>query len=121
MWAKHVSTYQVVDVSRDRLRVRAVVGHVGERAIPADVRVGDVPVLLTSIDTSLPGWSGPGGVHGASVVAHRLRLGDGESPEPGASESRAALLEPAPGCRLAVAVGDAVAEVRRSIEALQHG
>lgn len=42
VWAKHVSTYQVVDVSRDRLRVRAVVGHVGERAIPADVRVGDV-------------------------------------------------------------------------------
>ncbi len=47
VWAKHVSTYQVVDVSRERLRVRAVVGHVGERAVPARVRVGDVLDSLT--------------------------------------------------------------------------
>ncbi|MEH3032691.1 MAG: metallophosphoesterase family protein [Aeromicrobium erythreum] len=42
VWAKHVSTYQVVDVSRDRLRVRAVVGFVGERAVPRDAAVGQV-------------------------------------------------------------------------------
>ena len=39
------------------------------------VRVDDAPVLLTSIDTSLPAWSGPAGVDGAAVVANRLRLG----------------------------------------------
>lgn len=80
------------------------------------VRVDDAPVLLTSIDTSLPGWSGPAGVDGAPVVANRLRLGPGELPPP-ASARRSALLEPAPTCRLAVATADDVAEARRSLEA----
>ena len=44
------------------------------------VRVDDAPVLLTSIDTSLPAWSGPAGVDGAAVVANRLRLGTAMHP-----------------------------------------
>ena len=32
------------------------------------VRIDDAPVLLTSIDTSLPAWSGPAGVGDAAVI-----------------------------------------------------
>jgi len=83
-----------------------------------DVRIDDVPVLLTSIDTSLPAWSGPAGVDGAAVVANRLRLGDGEAPACAVAQPGAALLHPAPGCRLAVATAADVTDARRSIDAV---
>lgn len=82
------------------------------------VQIDGTPALLTSIDTSLPAWRGPAGVNGASVVANRLRIGDdvtmstATSPRP-----RAALLAPAPGCRLAVVTADDVDDARRSIDA----
>ena len=83
------------------------------------VRVDDAPVLLTSIDTSLPAWSGPAGVDGAAVVANRLRLGDGDAPAVAAHAARrAALLQPAPGCRLAVATAADVTDARRSVDAV---
>lgn len=82
------------------------------------VRMAGVPVLLTSVDTSLPGWTGPAGVHGAAVVAHRLRLGDDDRPDVGAPRCGAALLRPAPGCRLAVATAADVAEARRPLDSL---
>ena len=78
-------------------------------------------MLLTSIDTSLPGWSGPAGVDGATVVANRLRLGDGDTPTTATVDRagpRAALLQPAPGCRLAVATADDVTDARRSVDAV---
>jgi urease accessory protein len=83
-----------------------------------DVRVDGTPTLLTSFDTSIPSWSGPGGVDGASVVASRLRLvTGGETPEPTHPlEHPAALLHPAPGCRLAVATAPDVSGVRRSVD-----
>lgn len=84
------------------------------------VRVDGAPVLLTSIDTSLPAWSGPGGVHGAAVVAHRLRLsGDDSAPidtQPSPNQPSAALLQPAPGCRLAVATATDVSDARRALD-----
>ena len=83
-----------------------------------DVRMDDVPVLLTSIDTSLPRWAGPAGVDGAPVVAHRLRVGDREPPSVVDTEPRAAVLQPAPGCRLAVATAGDVTDARRSVEAV---
>ncbi len=88
------------------------------------VRVDDEPVLLTSIDTSLPGWSGPAGVNGATVIANRLRLGDdhsiGHSQEltASATQPRTALLHPAPGCRLAVTATDDVTDARKSLNAV---
>lgn len=88
------------------------------------VWVDEAPVLLTSVDTSLPGWSGPAGVGGAPVVGHRLHLGSreqaaGAAPPGGAAAPRdAALLHPAPGCRLAVAAAADVASARRSLEAV---
>ena len=83
-----------------------------------DVRVDDLPVVLTSIDTSLPAWSGPAGVNGAAVVANRLRLGDGDAPACAVTEPGAALLHPAPGCRLAVATAADVIDARRSVDAV---
>jgi urease accessory protein len=82
------------------------------------VRIDDAPVLLTSIDTSLPAWSGPAGADGASVVANRLRLGHGDSPVAAGTPRGAALLQPAPGCRLAVATAADVADARGSLDAV---
>jgi len=97
-----------------------VLGRDGERAgllrSTLDVRVDDVPVLLTSVDTSLPGWAGPAGVAHASVVAHRVRVG-GPDVEP-ATHRDVVVLDPAPGCRLAVAPAADVAAARRAIDAV---
>jgi urease accessory protein len=99
-----------------------VLGRAGEApgALRAtlDVRVGDARTLLTSVDTSITGWSGPAGVDGATVVANRLHLGDGETTVATHSVDRAALLQPAPGCRLAVATARNVADARRSLDAM---
>lgn len=81
-------------------------------------QIDDVAVLRTSIDTSLPRWSGPAGTDGASVVANRLRLGGSVTPGARSTSHRAALLEPAPGCRLAVATGAEVTDVRWAVDAI---
>jgi urease accessory protein len=81
------------------------------------VQKDDAPALLTSIDTSLPAWSGPGGLDGASVVGTRLRLGPDDGTTTCATRA-AALLRPAPGCRLAVATATDVIDARRSLDAV---
>lgn len=97
-----------------------VLGRAGESAgalrSTISVRMEDVPVLLTSIDSSLPAWSGPAGVDGATVVANRLRVADGDTGPAAVKRRNVALLEPAPGCRLAIATADAVAEVKWSLD-----
>jgi urease accessory protein len=85
------------------------------------VRVDDVPLVLTSVDTALPGWPGPAGVAGAPVVAHRLQLGGPDTPPCEVPRRRATVLQPAAGCRLAVATAVDVAEVRRSLDAVLYG
>ena len=85
------------------------------------VHVDDAPVLLTSFDTALPGWSGPAGVDGATVVASRLRLSRGEASPVAAPQPGATVLQPAPGCRLAVAPAADVAAARRSVDAVLPG
>ena len=83
------------------------------------VRIDDAPVLLTSIDTSLPAWSGPAGVNGAAVVANRLRLGDGDAPACRGHASPAPRCSTRhPGCRLAVATAADVTDARRSVDAV---
>jgi len=86
------------------------------------VQIDDTAVLLTSTDTSSPAWSGPAGVAGAAVVANRLRLTAGAT-EPvsttratASPPARAALLEPVPGCWLAVATGEDVTDARTSLD-----
>jgi hypothetical protein len=83
-----------------------------------DVRLNQRPTLLTSVDTSIAGWSGPAGVDGATVVANRLRVGDCAITPHTRSCGRAALLQPEPGCRLAVATSDTVSEARHTLLAL---
>ena len=100
-----------------------VLGRAGEDAgalrTTLDVRVGDMPTLLTSVDTSIAGWSGPAGVDGDTVVANRLHLGADETTSgTHALDRRAALLQPAPGCRLAVATARDVADARQSLDAI---
>lgn len=108
------------DVTLDEVLVLGRAGEAtGTLRSTLAVRVDDAPVLLTSIDTSLPGWSGPAGVNGAPVIANRLRLGDDHSQEltTSATRQRTALLHPAPGCRLVVTAADNVAYARGSLNA----
>ena len=118
--ARHEATTRVhaaagAEVTLDEVVVLGRAGEVaGALRSTLDVQIDGVPVLLTSIDTSTPGWCGPAGVDGAAVIAHRLRLGGDDSGAAGSSRT-AALLEPAPGCRLAVATASDVADAQRSV------
>jgi len=106
------------DVTLDEVLVLGRAGEAtGTLRSSLAVRIHDAPVLLTSLDTSLPAWSGPAGVDGATVVAHRLRLGRDDAPAPGGTSRRAALLQPAPGCRLAIATAADVTQARQSMHA----
>lgn len=124
--AGHAATTTVhaaseADVTLDEVLVLGRAGEAtGTIRSTLAVRVDDAPVLLTSIDTSLPAWSGPGGVHGAPVVANRIRLGpDGVADadtEVARAHPGAALLRPGPGCRLAVATAALVADARAALD-----
>jgi urease accessory protein len=107
------------DVTVDEVLVLGRAGEAtGSLRSTLAVRVDDAPVLLTSIDTSRPAWSGPAGVDGAPVVAHRLHVGSDEAPGTAGPPPGAALLRPAPGCRLAVAVAADVSVARGSLDAV---
>lgn len=122
--ARHAATTTVhaaagADLRLDEVLVLGRAGEVaGDLRSALAVRVDDAPVLLTSIDTSLPGWSGPAGVDGASVVAHRLHLGveNDASPVVASTRTRAALLQPASGCQLAVATAADVPAARTALD-----
>ncbi|MDP1819552.1 MAG: urease accessory protein UreD [Acidimicrobiales bacterium] len=123
--ARHEATTTVhaaggADVRLDEVLVLGRAGEAtGALRSTLAVRIDDAPALLTSIDTSLPAWSGPAGVGNCSVIAHRLRVGPEKDPAVTADASRrAALLQPAPGCRLAVVAADDVSTARRSLDAV---
>lgn len=121
--ARHAATTTIhaagsADVTVDELLVLGRAGEAtGNICSTLDVRVDGRPVLLTSLDTALPGWAGPAGVGRAAVVANRIRLGPGGDAEPAAPPG-AALLRPAAGCRLALATGHLVADARAVLDAL---
>jgi urease accessory protein len=122
--ARHVSntTVRASNGGTVTLDELLVLGRAGETSgalrSTLAVHVDDAPVLLTSIDTSLPGWAGPAGVDRASVVAHRLHVGEREARVVDAHARRdVALLEPAPGCALAVAATVDVDTARNSLDA----
>jgi urease accessory protein len=107
------------DVTLDEVLVLGRTGEAtGSIRSTLAVRIDDTPVVLTSIDTSLPAWDGPAGVHGATVVANRLRLGPDGGAEVDPAPRGAALLRPGPGCRLAVATAERVADARGALEAV---
>ena len=74
--------------------------------------------LLTSIDTSLPGWDGPAGAGGARVVAQRLLLDPVAADAPADPSTAGTVLRPTRDCRLAVTTSADVGEAVRSIDAL---
>jgi urease accessory protein len=94
-----------------------------------DVRVGAEPVLLTSIDTSVPGWDGPAGVLGARAIGSRLVVGRGPSALPPSTEPwrgdasgspgpLGTVLDAGDGCRLAVAATADAPAARDALDAL---
>ena len=106
----------VVVLGRDRERPGALCSTLS-------VQVDDEPVLLTSIDTSLPGWSGPAGTGGARVLANRLHLTDDPGtpfavPSSVDGTPNTALLDVSSGCRLAVAAADEVHTARSYLDAV---
>ena len=131
--ARHVATTTVraaagAAVTLDEVLVLGRSGEpTGAMCSTFDVSIDGRRVLLTSNDTSVPGWSGPAGTDGAPVVANRLRLGPDRAPtgqqESGdaTDSSRTALLHPADGCRLAVATADDVAGARRALDLVLPG
>jgi urease accessory protein len=69
-----------------------------------DLRRDGEPLSLTSFDSSLPGWTGPGGVDGAKVVGTRLAIGPAGSataPEATDVDRRTVVLRPTPHCAIA--------------------
>lgn len=114
------------EVSLDEVLVLGREGeHGGTIRSTLAATVGDEPSLLTSLDNSVPGWAGPGGAGRAGVIAHRLQLGPDLGPVPPPADlghrGRAACLEPAPGCRLAVALAGSVAGARAGVDAVTPG
>ncbi|MCU1370025.1 MAG: urease accessory protein ureD 3 [Ilumatobacteraceae bacterium] len=79
-----------------------------------DLRIDGQPVSLTSFDTALPGWSGPGGTDAAKVVGTRVLVGAG--PEGGRAEAGAVALCPEGGGALATALAPDPDQVRASLD-----
>jgi urease accessory protein len=79
-------------------------------------------VLLTSYDSSVPGWSGPGGADGAAVAATRLLVDGCDRPDASIGTSpggtRGTVLEPAAGVRLGVLLADAADAARAGLDHL---
>jgi urease accessory protein len=127
--ARHRATTTVRTASDAVVRVDDVVVLGRDRERPGalcstlSVQVDDEPVLLTSIDTSLPGWSGPAGTGGARVLANRLHLTDDPGtpfavPSSVDGTPNTALLDVSSGCRLAVAAADEVHTARSYLDAV---
>lgn len=122
--ARHEATTSInaaagADVTLDEALVLGRAGESGgDMRSTLAVQRDDEPVLLTSIDTALPGWSGPAGTNGGHVVANRLSVRDRSDPERSTSRPQAAVLEVAEGCRLAVATAADMADARRSLDAV---
>ena len=69
-----------------------------------DLRRDGGPFSLTSFDSSLPGWTGPGGVDGAKVVGTRLTIGPlGTLPPADAAtvDQRTVVVRPTEHCAIA--------------------
>ncbi|MHB1137414.1 MAG: urease accessory protein UreD [Microthrixaceae bacterium] len=136
--ARHRSrtTVHVATGATVRVDETLVLGRRGERAgaIASGVRVvrDDTTVLRSSFDTGQPGWDGPGGTGGASVVGTRLLVepthdgtGDEVTPTPplradlppaSHPAARAAVLRTEHGDRLVVGLGEDPDEVAQLLD-----
>lgn len=101
-----------------------VFGRSGERAgrfaSSTDLRRDGLPVTVTSFDTAMPGWSGPGGTDGAKVVATRLVLGPGSGIGDGATghvDGRTVVLRPEAGGAVATTLAPDPGRARSQLDA----
>jgi urease accessory protein len=87
----------------------------GAFAATTELRRDGTPISLTSIDTALPGWSGPGGTDGAKVVGTRavLRPGVVEAQPP---SSTSAVLRPEAGGAIATTLAPDPDLARRQLD-----
>lgn len=133
--AEHRAVTQVhagsgAEVTLDEVLVLGRTGEAtGTMRSTLDVRVDDAPVLLTSIDTAVPGWSGPAGVDGAGAVGNRLVVGRAVHGDATATAERSgpavpsagdagAVLAPDGPCRLAVTAAADAGAAARALDAL---
>lgn len=126
--ARHRATTTVHAASDAEVRVDdlVVLGRTGEPPgtlhSTLSVHVDDEPVLVTSVDTSLPGWAGPAGTGGARVLANRLHLADHPTSVDGRVRAdrpdRATVLDPGAGCRLALGVAEDLVAARADLDAV---
>lgn len=88
----------------------------GAFAATTELRIDGEPVSLTSFDTALPGWSGPGGTDGAKVVGTRVLVG----PDPAGAPVRAdaVALRPEAGGALATALAPDPVQARARLDAV---
>lgn len=125
--ARHLATTTVHAAEGARLTLDEVLvlGRSRERAgdlrSTLSVAVGGHERLLTSIDTSLPGWAGPAGTDGARVLGQRLAVGALMDPVGDPTVGHGTVLEVSPDCRLGVTVADDVDDTRRTLDALVRG
>lgn len=88
----------------------------GAFAATTDLRIDGTTTSLTSYDTALPGWSGPGGTAGAKVVGTRVLVG----PEPGAAvvDASTVVLHPDAGGALATTLAASPDQARARLDAV---
>lgn len=80
-----------------------------------DLRRDGTPISLTSFDTAVPGWSGPGGTGGAKVVGTRVVLGADEV-EALPPNATSAVLRPEVGGAVATALAPDPGRARRQLD-----
>lgn len=132
--ARHRATF-VADVATGGTLVAdevVIFGRTDEAAGPyvsvTDVRRDGTPTSLSSFDTSLPGWDGPGGTAGAKVVATRVVVDPAEAVADGGGspsderstdpvDRRTVALRPEGGGLLATTVAPDPERARAQLEA----
>lgn len=88
----------------------------GAFAATTDLRRAGSPVSLTSFDTAVPGWAGPGGTGGAKVVGTRILLG-AEEIEAVPPDRSTAVLRPEGGGAIATVLAPDPTRARTQLDA----
>ncbi len=128
--ARHQATL-VADVQRGGTLLAdevVVFGRSREEAGPyrstTDLRLDGEPICLSSFDTATPGWSGPGGAAGATVVGTRVLIGPtavAEAERPIPVDPATVVLQPEGGGALATTLAPDPERARAQLAAALPG
>jgi len=89
----------------------------GAFASETDLRAAGASVCLTAFDTTVPGWSGPGGTDGAKVIGTRLALGTVADGAGGPPDPHTAVLRPEGGGAIATTLAPDPDRARAQLDA----